>query len=632
MSASLREYALASAYESVLAKANFRRPQHEAFEKFHQLIRALGGDLPSMSQAQISDRVSDLGYDGGMPCNLLFDLATGVGKTRLLGGLLVYLALARQTRNCMILAPRVAILDKLKRECDPASSKYLFIDRSLIANPNVCFRTDLLSYEPNPNKLNVFILSPQSLTGTRLDTASDFGPSLQKYLTDTEDLVVFSDEAHHFGGKNLGAWGDAVAGLKPKLHLGFTATSPKGSEKRVLYSYNLNTCLKEGKYTKAVKLWVEQRPAEIDDDDWDHQTVDFGLSRLAAKRQALEEIRVSRPEFPEVSPVLLVAAKDIAHADKIGAWLKSNRGMGDDEVLIAHSGKKPSSSEAEVSKLVAIDQPGNRVKVVVNVFQLSEGWDVTNVWVVAPLRALASFTNAIQTIGRGLRLPSGRRVGEEEADSLDVLCFGKDDFGSIVDQATKEFGSGLEGSAAIDIVTSHSHHSVATRPFVLEPVKHIAFQVPRVLRTPGEPELSFSPQITRGISSYVEVYDVGTGEFGTEDGSAARRKFETVVRIATTHVVDGLRFLDPVQHGGPVTKIVEKVLLDLGGQPGTEIATDPIKLSLAVMDAIKSRYKLVSSTYSADGEGAEIILAPMTASIPVDMDDLPLYTDIRAWK
>jgi superfamily II DNA or RNA helicase len=138
----------------------------------------------------------------------------------------------------------------------------LFIDRSLIPNPNICFRSDLLSFVPDPEKLNVFILSPQTITGDDRKFASlnDFGPALRDYLRDATDLVVLSDEAHHIGNGSTGAWREAVSQLKPKLYLGFTATVPKGSEKKVAYSYNLNTCLKEAKYTKAVKLWVEPKP------------------------------------------------------------------------------------------------------------------------------------------------------------------------------------------------------------------------------------------------------------------------------------------------------------------------------------------------------------------------------------
>jgi hypothetical protein len=60
----LRDHSLSAAYDGVIAKASFRRPQHEAFEKFHLLIRALGRDLSTMTQQQVADRVSDLGYSG----------------------------------------------------------------------------------------------------------------------------------------------------------------------------------------------------------------------------------------------------------------------------------------------------------------------------------------------------------------------------------------------------------------------------------------------------------------------------------------------------------------------------------------------------------------------------------------
>lgn len=90
-----------------------------------------------------------------------------------------------------------------------------------------------------------------------------------------------------------------------------------------------------------------------------------------------------------------------------------------------------------------------QVRVVVNVFQLSEGWDVTCVYVVVPLRAMATFQNAIQTMGRGLRLPFGMRVGDPEVDQLDVLCFGKETFEKIVELAIKEFGKAADGSSAV---------------------------------------------------------------------------------------------------------------------------------------------------------------------------------------
>jgi superfamily II DNA or RNA helicase len=633
----LREYVLSNAYESVVAKANFRRPQHEAFEKFHQLMRAIGRDLPSMNQQEVADRISNLGYSSEVPADLLFDLATGIGKTRLLGGILVYLARARQTRNCLLLAPRVAILDKLRRESDPTSTKYLFIDRSLVSNPNICFRSDLLSFEPDPTRLNVFVLSPQTITGDdrKFATSGDFGPAIKEYLTQAEDLVVFSDEAHHIGNGGFGAWRSAVSQLRPKLHLGFTATVPKGAEKKIVFSCGLKACLREAKYTKAVKLWVEPKPDDIEDDNWDNQTIDFGLRRLESKQAAIAEFRVTHPEFPDVTPVLLIAAKDIAHAERIALWLQKYRDLESDEIHVAHSGKKgPSAASAEraISSLVSIDRPGNRIKVVINVFQLSEGWDVTNVWVIAPLRAMATFTNAIQTIGRGLRLPAGRRTEIEEIDTLDVLCFGKDNFNTIVDQAIREFGEGPDGSSTVNIAKTGDHHIRATRPLTVAAVNKVSFAIPEVIRVPGEPQLDFTPQLTKGISSVVEVYDVGSGLFGTDDGAAARRDFDAVVRSATAHVLENLRFLDPVKHTKPVRIIIERVLEDLGGKPGMQIATDAVKLALGVMEAIKTRYQSIPSVYTAGTSAIQLTITDISVPVPIEFDELPNKTSINEWK
>jgi hypothetical protein len=128
------------------------------------------------------------------------------------------------------------------------------------------------------------------------------------------------------------------------------------------------------------------------------------------------------PDFPAIEPVLLVCAKDTAHAEEIGKWLLESRAFQPEELLVTHSEK--TYTEADIQRLVAIDHPGNKIRVVVNVFRLTEGWDVTNVYVIATLRAMATFAGAIQTSGRGLRLPQGKRTGNPDVDTLDVLCCG----------------------------------------------------------------------------------------------------------------------------------------------------------------------------------------------------------------
>ncbi|MEQ7516118.1 DEAD/DEAH box helicase family protein [Xanthomonas campestris] len=58
--------------------------------------------------------------------SLCFALATGVGKTRLMGAFIAYLYLTGRSRHFFVLAPNLTIYEKLKADFDPTSQKYVF--------------------------------------------------------------------------------------------------------------------------------------------------------------------------------------------------------------------------------------------------------------------------------------------------------------------------------------------------------------------------------------------------------------------------------------------------------------------------------------------------------------------------
>jgi type III restriction enzyme len=124
-------------------------------------------------------------------------------------------------------------------------------------------------------------------------------------------------------------------------------------------------------------------------------------------------------------------------------------GFDDHEVIVTHSGRRP--TEAELERIVELDTPGNTARVVVQVQQLTEGWDVRRVYVMAPLRTMGTFQYAIQNLRRGLRLPVGERIGDEELDKLDVVLFGRETAAEIIDRARKEFGEPETGVPLIDV-------------------------------------------------------------------------------------------------------------------------------------------------------------------------------------
>ena len=77
-----------------------------------------------------------------------------------------------------------------------------------------------------------------------------------------------------------------------------------------------------------------------------------------------------------------------------------------------------------VDKLfVSLEDPNNEIEIVVHVNMLKEGWDVTNLYTIVPLRAADAPILVEQSIGRGLRLPyGGKRTGNKEVDKLTVIA------------------------------------------------------------------------------------------------------------------------------------------------------------------------------------------------------------------
>ncbi len=82
-----------------------------------------------------------------------------------------------------------------------------------------------------------------------------------------------------------------------------------------------------------------------------------------------------------------------------------------------------------------MEDPDNPVEIVIHVNMLKEGWDVTNLYTIVPLRAANSRTLVEQSIGRGLRLPYGQRTGIP-VDRLTIVSH--DRFQEIIDEARTE--------------------------------------------------------------------------------------------------------------------------------------------------------------------------------------------------
>ncbi len=83
----------------------------------------------------------------------------------------------------------------------------------------------------------------------------------------------------------------------------------------------------------------------------------------------------------------------------------------------------------------SLEDPNNKIEIVIHVNMLKEGWDVTNLYTIIPLRTATSMTLREQTIGRGLRLPYSIRTGDHKVDKLTIVAHDK--FQEIIDEANK---------------------------------------------------------------------------------------------------------------------------------------------------------------------------------------------------
>jgi len=104
-------------------------------------------------------------------------------------------------------------------------------------------------------------------------------------------------------------------------------------------------------------------------------------------------------------------------------------------VIQVDSSRSGAEEEEMITRLLAVESVDEPTEIVIHVNMLKEGWDVTNLYTIVPLRAANARTLIEQSIGRGLRLPYGKRTGVAAVDRLNIVAHDK--FQEIIDEANK---------------------------------------------------------------------------------------------------------------------------------------------------------------------------------------------------
>jgi type III restriction enzyme len=411
---------------------SLRDPQFEALEVLDGISALL--DYKTASLETTSNVASDksktakpVKFDTEFP-SFCFALATGVGKTRLMGGCIYYLWKSKGYRDFFILAPNITIYDKLRAELSPSHLKYMFVGLSDFSVPDVYDGDNYLRFRPeaalfDENQCRIFMFNISKIFTARTDTEFRFhrfneylGNSFSAILQEMDDLVVLMDESHRYRGE---ASLNAINHLKPVLGLEFTAT-PKYKH-NVIYSFNLAQSI--GRYIKTPTVVTRTNLTTSDAEEIEKLKLLDGMARHELKKGRLAEYSQAN-NLPLVKPFVLISTRDTNHASQIRSLIASDNfsdGHYKGKVIEIHSGTRGAETDENVARLLAVEQPTSNVEVVVHVNMLKEGWDVKNLCTIIPLRASVSEILTEQTIGRGLRLPFGRLTHDYDLDALEII-------------------------------------------------------------------------------------------------------------------------------------------------------------------------------------------------------------------
>jgi type III restriction enzyme len=446
---------------SVSGRLSLREPQAESLRRLHWAVDQVPAlrdpkarsaeELKAMQDALQGQFPTLTDFEREFP-SMCFALATGVGKTRLMGAFISYLHAAYGYRHFFVLAPNLTIYDKLIGDFSPNSPKYVFKGIAEFAStaPEVITGDN---YEQRGSlsllggiEVNIFNISKinsevRGGKSPKIKRLSEYlGQSYFDYLAGLDDLVLIMDESHRY---RAGAGIRALNELRPLLGLELTATpfvEGAGGKtipfKNVVMDYPLARAIEDG---------FVKEPAVVTQQNFDPSAHSAGALETIKLQDGIrvhEETKVHLLTYAQqtgdklVKPFMLVIARDTTHAAALMATIESDAffaGRYKGKVIQVDSSRSGADEEEMIRRLLAVESYNEPTEIVIHVNMLKEGWDVTNLYTIVPLRAANARTLIEQSIGRGLRLPYGRKTGVDVVDRLNIIAHDK--FQEVIDEA-----------------------------------------------------------------------------------------------------------------------------------------------------------------------------------------------------
>ena len=380
------------------------------------------------------------------PLRLLFNMATGSGKTLIMAGLILYLY-EKGYRNFLFFVNSTNIIEKTRDNfLNPRATKYLFSENIHIDGKKVVV-TEVDNFEGvNKNDINICFTTIQQL---HIDMTLEKENALTDENFAEQEIVLLADEAHHISANTKAqqelseSWEKTAEHIfkfnAANLLLEFTAThdyeKPAMIEKyrnKVINRYDLID-FRRDKFSKEIELvyfdmdtqarmlqalilsHYKQKVAakykiplakpvilfkekSIPRSKENRENFRTLIDELTANQ--IESIRVSK--VPAVQRAFRFFDENNTSAELLTQQLKSE--FGEDYCLTVNSKEERKNYQILINTL---EDKDNRIRAIFAVQQLNEGWDVLNLFDIVRCYETRdsgkTTTSEAQLIGRGAR-------------------------------------------------------------------------------------------------------------------------------------------------------------------------------------------------------------------------------------
>ena len=380
---------------------------------------------------------------------LAIKMATGSGKTMAMSLCVVwsyfhalYEEGSPMATSFLVIAPNLIVFERLKSDFGDAATfrrdplvppewahdfdlaVLLQDDAAPVTARGVLYLTNVQRlYEPPTTRgKNKTAPNPvEAMLGPRVNRDLDASPAdaLFQRIADRSRVMVLNDEAHHVHDEKL-KWNQTIerihdelrartpddpgAGVVSQLDYSATPKYEKGGVFRhVVVDYPLAQAVTDGIVKTPVIGEVSGATVELGDTSFqrNRQWLDVAVGRW---RKFHEKLSPSGKR-----PVLFVMCENTLAADEAGDYLRQLSDFAGDQLLVIHTNRSGeiTKDDLDLARRAArdVDAPDSRIRCIVSVLMLREGWDVRNVCVIVTLRPLSAANKILpeQALGRGLR-------------------------------------------------------------------------------------------------------------------------------------------------------------------------------------------------------------------------------------